>query len=91
MKTNIVSVKYEDQYVPRTFSGRQYAYFSKIDLQVGDLVEAPTKYGTSIAKVCEIDIPEQDIQDHVKKIMRVITTKIDSNRFFNYYQVQKVA
>ena len=44
-KTNIVSVKYEDRYMPKTFSGKAYSYITAIPLEVGDLVVAPTSYG----------------------------------------------
>ena len=37
-KTNIVSVKYEDRYMPKTFSGKAYSYITAIPLEVGDLV-----------------------------------------------------
>ena len=56
-KTNIVSVKYEDKYTPKTFSGRPYSYITAIPLSVGDLVVAPTSYGENIAIVSAINIP----------------------------------
>lgn len=48
METNIVSVKYEDRYTPKTFSGRAYSYITTIPLEVGDLVVAPTSYGEKL-------------------------------------------
>lgn len=82
METNIVSVKYEDERCPKTFSGRKYSYYSDIDLKIGDIVEAPTKYGTSIARVSEINVPEEKIKD-IKSNMKYITRKIDRDKFLN--------
>ena len=45
MEKNIVKVKYEDNFCPRTFLGKEYTYFTSIAVNKGDLVKAPTKYG----------------------------------------------
>ena len=82
MKTNIVTVKYEDKYSPKTFSGKSYSYFSSIELDVGDIVEAPTKFGNSIARVSEINIPEAKIE-HIRPYMKVIVTKLDKTSYLN--------
>lgn len=82
MKTNIVSVKYEDSEYPKTFSGKSYSYYTEIDLKKGDIVEAPTKYGTSIARVSEIDISEEKIKN-IKPYMKTITRKIDRELYLN--------
>lgn len=82
MKTNIVSVKYEDSDYPKTFSGKSYSYYTEINLKKGDIVKAPTKYGTSIARVSEIDISEEKIKD-IKPYMKTITKKINRELFLN--------
>ena len=28
MNTNIISIKYEDDFCPRTFNGREYSYYT---------------------------------------------------------------
>lgn len=56
METNIISVKYEDNYMPKTFSGKAYSYYTAITVEVGDLVIAPTANGDKIARVSEINI-----------------------------------
>ena len=88
---NIISVKYEDNYMPRTFSGKSYSYYTSIqDVNVGDIVIAPTTYGEKIARVSEIDIPEENIAN-IKDYLKTITTRIDEDRFINYYEIKKVA
>lgn len=82
MQNIIVSVKYEDKYTPKTFSGRAYSYFSSIELKVGDIVEAPTKFGNSIARVSEINIPESKIRD-IKPYMKVISRKLNKMSYLN--------
>ena len=57
MKTNIVSVKYEDKFNTRTFGGKSYTYYTNIEVGIGDLVIAPTVAGDKIARISEIDIP----------------------------------
>lgn len=81
MKTNIIAVKYEDNQNPKTFNGKKYSYYTDIDLKVGDIVEAPTKYGKSYARVSEINIPEEKIQD-IKPYMKSITRKLNRDLFF---------
>lgn len=54
MQTNIITVKYEDNFIPKTFGGRAYSYYTAVDVDIGDLVVAPTSYGDKIARVSEI-------------------------------------
>lgn len=86
MKTNIVAVKYEDDFFPRTFNGKDYSYYTDKNLLVGDIVEAPTKYGSKIAKVTRINIPEEEIEK-IKPFMRKITKKINKDRYFNFAEI----
>lgn len=79
---NIVNVKYEDKYNPKTFSGRTYSYFTDIKLSVGDIVEAPTQYGLKIARVSKINVPEEAINE-IKPYMRVITKRIDKEKYLS--------
>lgn len=80
MKTNIVNVKYEDRYSPKTFSGKAYSYFTAIPLEVGDLVVAPTAYGEKIARVSVIDIPEFKTE-FMQASLKLITEKIDKQKY----------
>ena len=72
METNIITVKYEDDFFPRTFNGRDYSYFTEKKVSVGDLVIAPTKYGTKIAKVTRKNVAEEEIKKNkqIKKKQR---------------------
>ncbi len=86
METNIISVKYEDKYMPKTFSGKAYSYYTAIDVEVGDLVVAPTSNGDKIARVSEINIPEFKVEQ-IKPYLKLITDKIDKEK---YLQTDKV-
>ena len=81
-----IYVKYEDEHWPRTFGGKEYSYYTDLQLEVGDLVEAPTKYGTSIAKVTRINIPEEEIKD-INPYIKNITKKINKERFIYYSEI----
>lgn len=86
MDTNIIAVKYEDNFNPRTFSGKSYSYFTNLDLAIGDIVQAPTKYGASIARVTRINILEEEIED-IKPYMKNITLKLNRDRYLNYAEI----
>lgn len=88
METNIVAVKYESQFIPRTFGGKSYSYFTNKKLEIGDIVEAPTKYGTSIARVSRINISEEEIRD-IKPYMKTITKKLNRDRFLKFAEIQE--
>ena len=90
MKTNIIMVKYEDNFYPRTFNGKEYSYYTNISLNIGDLTEVPTKYGSKIAKITRINVPENEIKD-IKPYKKSITRKIDRNRYINFYEIQEAA
>ena len=86
MKTNIISIKFEDKFVPRTFSGRAYSYYTDIDVEVGNIVIAPTQYGESIARVSEINIPEFKVEQ-IKPYLKLITDKIDKEKYLQTDEV----
>lgn len=84
--SNIISVKYEDKYMPKTFSGKAYSYYTAIDVEVGDLVIAPTASGNKIARVSEINVPEYKIEN-IKPYLKLITDKIDKNKYLQATEV----
>ena len=90
MNTNIISVKYEDRFMPKTFNGKAYSYFTRVNVEIGDLVIAPTAYGDKIARVSEIDIPETRIEN-IKQFLKTITYKINKNEYLYNNQVLEVA
>ena len=49
--SKIVGIKFESKQVPKTFEGREYSYFTTLDLKEGDIVECITKFGPSIGMV----------------------------------------
>lgn len=88
METNIITVKYENNYIPKVFDGKSYSYYTAIKLEVGDLVIAPTKYGDKIARVSEINIPEYKVESF-KASLKLITYKIDKNTYLGTSQILK--
>ncbi len=77
---NIISVKYEDKYIPKTFGGKAYSYYANTDVDIGDLVLVPTTYGEKIAIVSEINIPEQKVES-IKPYLKTIINKIDKELY----------
>lgn len=88
MNTNIIAVKYEDKFIPQTFGGKSYSYFTIIKLNEGDIVKAPTQNGTSIARVSRVNIPEDEIKD-IKPYMKTITKKINRDRYLKFAEIQE--
>lgn len=83
MQTNIVSVKYEDKFNPRTFGGKSYTYYTNIEVKIGDLVIAPTVAGDKIARISEVDIPEEKVES-IKPYLKTIEHKIDKENYLKF-------
>ena len=66
-KRNLVQVQYRGRRSGR-FEGDAYTYVADAPLEVGDVVNVPTKYGESEAQVCRINVPEEDIPAYVFRI-----------------------
>lgn len=91
METNYISVKYEDNYVSKTFGGKPYNYYTELDLKVGDIVIAPTVSGEKIARVSEINVPEEKIES-IKPYLKTINQRVDKDKFLEADRtIQKVA
>ena len=90
METNIISVKYEDNFEPKTFGGKAYSYYTATKVEVGDLVIAPTAYGDKIARVSEINIPEEKIVS-IKPYLKTIKQRIDKQKYLKTDEVLQEA
>ena len=90
METNIISVKYEERYEPKIFGGKAYNYYTNIDVNIGDLVIAPTSCGVKVARVSEINIPETKVED-IKQELKIIMGKINKERYLKTSQILKEA
>lgn len=67
--TNIIKLRFLKSGVP---NGREYTYFSPVEVQVGDVVEMETARGTALGMVSQIDVPESEIaafRDKAKSII----------------------
>lgn len=73
---NIVSVQFQSKSAPGKFAGREYSYYSKVPLEVGDIILAPAKNGATPVRVCRVDIPESEINDNVRPFTRTIEEKV---------------
>lgn len=82
METNIISLKYEDTFNPKTFMGKSYYYYTNTNVEVGDLVIVPTSYGKKIAIVSKINIPENKIES-LKTYLKTIMQKLDKEQYLN--------
>ena len=88
METNIISVKYEDKYIPKTFGGKSDSYLTTVNVKIGDLVIAPTANGNKIARVSEINIPESKVEE-IKPYLKLIKNRINKNKYIYKNQILK--
>lgn len=86
MEKQYIYVKYEDNYNPRTFVGKSYSYYTRLKLVEGDIVEAPTRFGISIARVSKINVPEEMVKNIIP-FMKEITKKINKERYLKYDEI----
>lgn len=83
--TSIVKVKLEDTYYPGTFTGREYTYFSKLDLKLGDIVGCPTVKGISFGIVTDFTqgLTISEFEKSLNYEMKEIVTKVDKEIFLS--------
>lgn len=68
---SIVAVQYESRYQPGTFTGTEFSYIADTALAVGDIVNAPTKFGERKARVSRVDVPIGEIQCRVGELRHI--------------------
>lgn len=93
LETCLISVKYEDNVYPKTFGGKAYTYYTTFDVEVGDLVIAPTKYEDKIAKIVAINVPEANVT-MIKQYLKFISAKLNKEEYLqndNIVEIQEAA
>lgn len=93
LETCLISVKYEDNVYPKTFGGKAYTYYTTFDVEVGDLVIAPTKYEDKVAKVVAINVPESNVT-MIKQYLKFISAKLNKEEYLqndNIVEIQEAA
>ena len=76
-KKKIIGVNFKSKNSAE-FSSKTYNYFCDLDVRVGDLVMVPTAKGDSLARICEVDVPESRIDERILPIMKTITAFAES-------------
>ena len=80
MQNKIVSVKFESKSDKGEFAGREYSYFTAIDVTVGELVEVHVGNGVGKAMVVAVDVPESAVGcdlSQLKTITNLYVEKAD--------------
>ena len=68
---NLVSVQFKSRHKKDEYGGCEYTYIADVPLQVGDIVNVPTKFGTSDARVCRIDVPVTELHCRVGELRHI--------------------
>lgn len=76
MKTNVIKLRFIRHGEP---SGREYTYFTNVDVTVGDLVDIDGRSGLSQGIVTAIDVPEEEIAPF-KDIAKTILGKSEESK-----------
>ena len=74
---NIVGVKFQSKTNPEVFHGREYSYFTAIELSVGDIVVVPTSNGDGIAQVTSVNVPESKVDERILPILKTIERRYE--------------
>ena len=72
----IVAVQLKNKNDPSGYGGREYTYYSKVNLAVGDVIVVQTKYGEVPARVSKIDMKASEIDVRVEPFMKTIEKKM---------------
>lgn len=67
--TNVIKLKFMRNGQP---SGREYTYYTPVEVEVGDIVELDSRDGIAKGIVTQIDVPESEIAafaDRAKSIL----------------------
>lgn len=68
--TNLVQVQFKSRYGD-WYGGACYTYAADVPLVVGDIVNVPTKFGNSEARVCRVDVPEDEVKGFRDKLKHI--------------------
>lgn len=70
---DIVKIRYKNS--AGEYAGREYSYFSDVDLEVGAEIMVPVRNGTGAAQVTQTGVPEDEVAafaDRMKTITEII-------------------
>ena len=58
------AVQFADKFIEGQFYGKEYFYRTKKqDLKEGDIINIPTRYGTSKVLVTRVDLTEEELKE----------------------------
>lgn len=82
MQTNIVQVQFRKSF-GEGYGGTNYTYIADVPLQVGDIVEVPTRYGPSRARVSRIDVPADEVPTEFGGLLHITAPATPSDGVFD--------
>lgn len=79
---DLVQVQFKSKYGD-TYGGRPYTYAADVPLQVGDIVKVPTANGDGEAKVCRVNIPEDECGFPIEKLRHITEPATPGGNLFS--------
>ena len=83
-KRNLVQVQYRGRRSGK-FEGSAYTYVADVPLEVGDVVNVPTKYGESEARVCRVNVPEEDVPAWCGSLRHITEAAVPLDMFSEFF------
>ena len=84
MLTNIVQVQFKNRY-GEGYGGMNYTYIADVPVSVGDIVKVPTRYGESEAKVCRVNVPENEIPSFCGELLHITSPATPGDLFNGFF------
>jgi len=66
-------VQFRDRKDKEKFAGKEYNYYSTVDLAEGDVIMVPTSWGKATVRVSKINVKDSTVDVRVEKDLRTIT------------------
>lgn len=82
--TNLVQVRFRNRY-GEGYGGAAYTYIADTPLSVGDIVTVPTRFGSSEARVCRVNVPEAEVEHFRDKLKSITDAASVSESLFDEF------
>ena len=69
IKTNIIKLRFLRNSQPQ---GREYTYYTPVEVEAGDIVELETRDGIAKGMVTQINVPEEEIAPFKERAKSII-------------------
>ena len=73
--SDLIMVQFRSKTEPLVYAGKEYAYRTLIDVEIGDLVVVPVRNELDIARVSAINVPESKVDERIMPFLKTVEKK----------------